>query len=76
MAESLEHLETEALKLAEKDRAELARVLLLSLEEAPDQDIEAAWAAEAERRYAELKAGSVSPIPSEEVLAEARARLE
>lgn len=76
MADTLEHLEAEALKLTDKERAELARVLLLSLEEPADQDLEAAWAREAERRYEELKAGSVSSIPSEQVLAEARARLE
>lgn len=75
MADPVKTLEAEALKLAEKDRAELARVLLLSLEDAQDQDTELAWAEEAERRYQELKAGTVSAIPSERVLEEARARL-
>ena len=75
MADPVKTLEAEALKLAEKDRAELARVLLLSLEDVQDQDTELAWAQEAERRYQELKAGAVSAIPSESVLAEARARL-
>jgi hypothetical protein len=47
----------------------------LSLEDAQDQDAELAWAEEAERRYQELRAGTVSAIPSETVLAEARVRL-
>ena len=75
MADPVKTLEAEALKLAEKDRAELARVLLLSLEDSEDQDKALAWAEEAERRYQELKAGGVSAIPSDTVLEEARARL-
>lgn len=75
MADPVRTLEAEALKLAEKDRAELARVLLLSLEDVEDEDTELAWAEEAERRYQELKAEAVRAIPSERVLAEARARL-
>lgn len=72
---SVQTLESEALKLTEKDRAELARVLLLSLDDSEDQEVEMVWAEEAERRYRELRAGTVSAIPSETVLAEARARL-
>jgi putative addiction module component (TIGR02574 family) len=68
-------LEVEVLKLADKERAELARVLLLSLDEAEDQDTEREWAEEAERRYQELKAGRVQAIPSQQVFEEARARL-
>jgi len=75
MVDPVKTLEAEALKLAEKDRAELARVLLLSLQDADDQDTELIWAEEAERRYQELKAEAVRAIPSERVLAEARARL-
>jgi len=75
MADPIRTLEAEALKLAEKDRAELARVLLLSLEESEDQDTALAWEEEAERRYRELTAGAVQAIPSDKVLEEARARL-
>jgi hypothetical protein len=75
MADPLRTLEAEALKLPEKDRADLARVLLLSLEESEDQDTALAWVEEAERRYRELKAGAVQAIQSDEVLDEARARL-
>lgn len=75
MAEALKNLETEALKLAEKDRANLARVLLLSLGDSDDQANELEWAHEAERRYEELKAGRAEAISSERVFEEARARL-
>lgn len=68
-------VEAEALMLPEKDRAELARVLLLSLGGAEEQDAEAVWAEEAQRRYEELKVGAVEAIPSERVFEEARSRL-
>lgn len=75
MAEPVKNLEAEALKLAEKERAELARVLLLSLGDSNDQETEQAWAEEAERRYQELKTGAVEGLPSDEVLKEAASRL-
>ena len=75
MGDLVKTLEAEALKLAKKDHAELARVLLLSLEDSADQEIELTWAEQAERRYQELRAGSVPAIRSERVLEEARARL-
>lgn len=75
MSDPVKNLEAEALKLEEKDRAELARVLLLSLEDAEDQDTELAWAEEAERRYRDLKEGAVQAIPSETVFEQARSQL-
>lgn len=75
MATPVKDLEVEALKLSEKDRAELARVLLLSLEDVGDEGNELAWAEEAERRYQEIKAGAVELIPSEDVFEQARSRL-
>ena len=75
MAEPVKKLEAEALKLAENERAELARVLLLSLGDSQEQEVEQAWAEEAERRYQELKTGAVEGLPSDDVLEEARSRL-
>ena len=54
-------------ELSEKDRADLAGLLIESLEGEPDDDVAAAWAAEIERRVAELDARSVKSIPWEEV---------
>ena len=47
----------EALTLSAKDRVALAEALLASLEEPPENDSEAAWKAEIERRIAELDSG-------------------
>jgi putative addiction module component (TIGR02574 family) len=57
----------EASELSEKDRADLAGLLIESLEGEPEPDVEAVWAAEIERRVAELDAGVVKTIPWEEV---------
>ncbi len=56
-----------AAELSEQDRADLAGLLIESLEGEPDPDVEAAWAAEIEKRVAELDAGAVKTIPWEEV---------
>ena len=57
----------EAADLSEQDRAALAGLLIESLEGEPDRDVEAARAAEIEKRVAELDAGSVETIPWEQV---------
>jgi putative addiction module component (TIGR02574 family) len=57
----------EASELSESDRAALAGLLIESLEGPPDPDVEAAWAAEIEKRVAELDAGTVRSIPWEQV---------
>lgn len=75
MEQSVRDLEEAALKLPEKSRAELARVLLLSLDSFDEDSNEAVWAEEAERRYAEIKAGLVETFPSDQVFQEARSRL-
>ncbi|HKI46406.1 MAG TPA: addiction module protein [Balneolales bacterium] len=65
-------IEQSALKLDEKHRAELAKRLLISLEENIDEDIEQAWIEEINRRKAQLEAGEVETIPGEQVLEKAR----
>jgi putative addiction module component (TIGR02574 family) len=57
----------DAAELSEHDRATLAGLLIESLEGEPDPDVEAAWAAEIQRRVAELDAGTVKTIAWEEV---------
>lgn len=69
MATELRQLFREALELTDNDRATLAGLLLESLEGPPDPDVEAAWAAEAERRWQEIESGAVRTIPWEEVKA-------
>lgn len=65
-------IEQSALKLDEKHRAELAKRLLISLEESIDEDIEQAWIDEINRRKAQIESGEVETIPGEEVLEKAR----
>ena len=73
METQLELLESEALKLTPGERAVLAQRLLASLDE--DAEIEDAWAAEIERRIAEVESGAVQVIPIAEALARVRAAL-
>lgn len=75
MRQTLEQIEAEILGLPEAERARLAKSLLLSLGESESEDVEGLWADEAERRYLEIERGEVTPIPSEDVLREARYRL-
>jgi putative addiction module component (TIGR02574 family) len=73
METQLEILESEALKLTPGERAALAQRLLASLDE--DAEIEEAWAAEIERRIADVESGAVQVIPIAEALAQVRAAL-
>jgi putative addiction module component (TIGR02574 family) len=59
----VEDLFAKAVTLPEDDRAELAALLLDSLEdEATDKDVEEAWAVEVRRRMANYRAGNVQTI--------------
>ncbi|HYM62598.1 MAG TPA: addiction module protein [Thermoanaerobaculia bacterium] len=69
MSTSVEDLYRQASDLSADDRAELAGMLLQSLEDARDPDAEEAWAREIERRMAEYRAGRVRLIPWSEVRA-------
>lgn len=53
----------EALKLPPEARAALAGSLLDSLDQEVDEDAEAAWHAEIDRRLRELDSGTVKPVP-------------
>jgi putative addiction module component (TIGR02574 family) len=57
----------EALRLELSDRAELAAELLASLDGEADEDVEAAWAAEIERRAARARSGEDAGRPWAEV---------
>jgi putative addiction module component (TIGR02574 family) len=70
-----EQLLQTALTLSPNDRAEIAAQLLESLDGEPDQDVEAAWAAEIKRRIDQIDRGEVELIPAEEVMRSMRERL-
>jgi putative addiction module component (TIGR02574 family) len=63
MGEVPDRLLQDALMLSAEDRADLAAALLASLDGPADPDVEAAWAAEIERRLAEIDSGAVAPVP-------------
>jgi len=68
-------LEQKVLRLSATQRARLAHVLLESLDGEPEEDVEAAWAAEAKRRAEELRSGRVKGRTSAQVYARARSAL-
>jgi putative addiction module component (TIGR02574 family) len=70
MSSQVEALEAEAMKLTPEERAQLADRLLASLSE--DTEMEEAWAAEVERRIAEIEAGRAPVIPAADAIAHAR----
>lgn len=67
MSSTVEALEAEALQLSAAERARLIERLIASLD--VDPEVEAAWAAEVERRNAEIESGVVSLISGPEALA-------
>ena len=67
MGKSGEKLLEDALKLGLPERAELAAELLASLDGAPDDDAEAAWAAEIQRRAERARSGADRGRPWSEV---------
>ena len=74
-AMSIEDVEAAALSLDPKDRAHLARRLLVSLESLSSEENEHIWAEEADRRDKALDSGSLASRASEDVFRDARARL-
>ena len=72
MATTIEALEAEALQLSRAERARLVERLIASLD--TDPAIEEAWAAEVERRNAQIESGAVSLVPGPEALAELKAQ--
>jgi putative addiction module component (TIGR02574 family) len=56
-----------ALTLDTRERAEIAAQLIASLDGEPDEDVEAAWAAEVDRRIREVEAGRAKLVPWDDV---------
>jgi putative addiction module component (TIGR02574 family) len=71
MSSTVEVLEAEALQLSAPERARLVERLIASLD--IDPEVEEAWAAEVERRNAEIESGAVSLISGPEALAKLKA---
>jgi putative addiction module component (TIGR02574 family) len=74
MSENVEAIFSAALALPPDTRAALAEKLLESLHEQDQGDIDAAWAAEAQRRLAAFDRGEIKGTPAEEVMRSLRIR--
>ncbi|MEK6282757.1 MAG: addiction module protein [Acidobacteriota bacterium] len=72
--ETVETLEAAALHLSPGERARLVERLIATLD--ADPEIEEAWAAEVERRQAEIESGAVSLLPGPETLAKLKAEFQ
>ncbi len=71
MNRAIQDLYERASELAPEDRAELAGLLLESLEDdVPGDEIEQAWAAEVERRMTEFRAGRVKSVSWQDLRAQ------
>ncbi len=75
MTNAARNLLVKAMKLDVAERADLAAELLASLDGEPEEGVEAAWAAEIERRLARIDAGEEHLIPWGEVQAQIDTRL-
>ncbi|MFS8069403.1 MAG: addiction module protein [Byssovorax sp.] len=65
----------QALQLPPEERADVAKHLIASLDEPADEDVEAAWLAEVERRLQNVDRGTAKYEPWEVVRARIAARL-
>ncbi len=72
---SFDELVAEVKKLSLEERAALAKVIVESLGELSEAEIEALWVQEAERRLDELEQGQATEVSAEEVLRRARAAI-
>lgn len=70
------HLRSAVLSLPREERAELAQDLLRSLEDAPDENVDAAWLREITRRAVEVAERSVEPVDWEAARSRIAQRLE
>lgn len=74
MARPLKEIELELLSRPQRERAELAHRLIVSLDE-KDDDVDAYWRNELDRRQREIENGTAELISAEEAMRRARAVL-
>jgi putative addiction module component (TIGR02574 family) len=70
-----EELTTRVMALPPKNRAELAELLIQSLEEPDDPETKSAWLAEIQRRDQEIRTGIALTRPADQMLKEAGSQL-
>ena len=72
MPTSVEQLATQAIALSPQDRAQLADLLLASLPDDADAEVDSAWDQEIMRRVAAVESGNAQLVSAADVHAEAR----
>ncbi|MBI5632225.1 MAG: addiction module protein [Nitrospirae bacterium] len=72
MSKMVEVILRESMQLSAIERAHLVDELLTTLETEKDEDADAAWAQEVEKRSHELSSGKVQPVIWDEVRERAR----
>ena len=72
---TLRVLQKEVLELPARARVRLAERMIESVDDYADPELEAAWAAEIERRVEEIQSGADTGIPAGQVMKEARRAL-
>ena len=76
MATTLEQVAEQAMTLPSESRAQLADLLVESLDRDELGKIEQLWLTEAKRRRDEVRSGRVNTVPGEEALRQVRDSLE
>ena len=72
---TLDRVRSDAMRLTEAERAELAQSLIASLDGPADPDAEAAWDAEIVRRVEEIDNGTAKLIDRDELRRRVQGRL-
>ena len=75
MAREISELREEIDRLSTRQKAELARTLIDSLDKDLDENVEQLWLDEAARRYESYQRGDISSGTAEETFLRVRARL-
>jgi len=75
MSMTLQEIEREISALAVEDKTEILRHLIAELDGPVDDGVDEAWRIEVQRRYQELKDGTVETVQGDKVIAKARERL-
>lgn len=76
MARSVQDIQRDVRSLHVSERNQLLRELIADIDDGePGNGIEELWLREAQRRYEELRNGTVAPVPADEVIRRAKSRL-
>nr|VFJ90330.1 MAG: putative addiction module component, TIGR02574 family [Candidatus Kentron sp. LFY]VFK19939.1 MAG: putative addiction module component, TIGR02574 family [Candidatus Kentron sp. LFY] len=76
MTTTFDECKQKARQLPLSERALLIEHLLATLDDLGEQECEQLWVAEAARRYAEYKKGTIAARPADDVFRDARARID